>query len=137
VGALCQAAAERDVLAGRLVERDQEIIRGDSGRRDDPIVQGFQQRQSLLLGTAGNEGDLEEDQVIRVVESEKRRRMQESAARQNVDDLEEVFRRNAQYADEPILHGARHLLEASLIVAPFEDVDFGDRHLRSPFVVIV
>ena len=38
VGTLRQATAERDVLARRLVERDQEIIRRDSGGRDDPIV---------------------------------------------------------------------------------------------------
>src|SRR6266480_6671221 len=95
VGALRQASAERDVLARRLVERNQEIIGRDSGSRDHAIVQGLQQRQPLLLRAAGDEGDLKDDQVIRVVESQERRRMEESAARQNVNDLEEVFRRNA------------------------------------------
>src|SRR5437660_2252173 len=94
VRTLRQPSAERDVLARRLVERDQEIIRRDSGGRDDALVQGLQQRQPLLLGTAGDEGDLEDDQVIRVVESQERWRMAKLAARQNVDDLEEVFRRN-------------------------------------------
>jgi hypothetical protein len=70
VGTLRQTSAERDVLAGRLVERNQEIIRRDSGGRDDAVVQGLQQRQSLLLGTAGDEGDFKDDEVIRVVESE-------------------------------------------------------------------
>src|SRR6266487_176133 len=98
VGALRQAAAERDVLARRLVERDQEVIGRDSGSRDDAIVQGLQQRQPLLLRAAGDEGDLKDDQVIRVVESQERRGMTKLAARQNVDNLEEVFRRNAPNA---------------------------------------
>src|SRR5262245_2887454 len=95
VSALRQAAAERDVLARRLVERDQEIVCRNSRSRDDAIVQGLQQCQSLLPRTAGDEGDLEDNQVIRVVESEERGRMTKLPARQNVDDLEEVFRRNA------------------------------------------
>src|SRR5438128_11357569 len=57
VGALRQAAAERDVLARRLVERDQKIIWRDSGSRDYGLVQGLQQSKSLLLGTAGDEGN--------------------------------------------------------------------------------
>jgi hypothetical protein len=54
------------------------------------------------------------------------------AREENVDDLEEVFGRNAQCAYEPILHRARHFAEASLVVLSFEDVDFGDGHLQSP-----
>src|SRR5258707_15404420 len=93
VRTLRQAAAERDVLARRLVERDQEIIRRDSGSRGDAVVQGLQQRQSLLRRTAGDESDLKDDQIIRVAESQERRRMTKLAASQNVDVLEEVFRR--------------------------------------------
>src|SRR5258707_11679667 len=126
VRTLRQAAAERDILARRLVEGDQEIIRRDSGSRDDAFVQGLQQRQPLLLRTAGDEGDLEDDQVIRVVESKKRGRMEELAARQNMNDLEEVFRRNAQCADQPVLHRAGYFAETSLVVLSFEHVDFGD-----------
>src|SRR6266540_1608369 len=137
VGALRQAAAERDVLARRLVERNQEIIGRDSGSRDHAIVHGLQQRQPLLLRAAGDEGDLEDDQVIRVVEPEERWRVEESAARQNVNDLEEVFRRNAQCAYEPILHRAGYFAETSLAVSSLEHVDFGDGHLRSPFVGII
>ena len=94
-GALRQATTERNVLARRLVERDQEIIGRDSGSRDHAVVHGLQQRQSLLLGAAGDKGDFKYDQVIGVLESEERRRVEESAARQNMNDLEEIFRRNA------------------------------------------
>src|SRR5919197_3593268 len=55
VGALSEAAAERNVLARRFVERDQEIVRGDLRGRDDGVVQGLQQTQSLLLRTARDE----------------------------------------------------------------------------------
>jgi len=42
VGSLSQAAAERNVLAGNLVERDHEIIRRNSGSRDHSVVQSLQ-----------------------------------------------------------------------------------------------
>ena len=43
-------------------------------------------------------------------------------------DLEEVFRRNAQRADEPMLDRARHLAETRLVVLSFEDMNLGHRH---------
>ena len=55
VRTLRQAAAERDVLARRFVERDQKIIGRDPGSRDYLVVQSLQQRESLFLGTAGDE----------------------------------------------------------------------------------
>jgi hypothetical protein len=76
-------------------DRTKEIIGRDSGSRDHAVVHGLQQRQSLLLGAAGDKGDFKYDQVIGVLESEERRRVEESAARQNMNDLEEIFRRNA------------------------------------------
>ena len=45
-----------------------------------------------------------------------------------VNDLEEVFRGNPQGSDEPVLDGARHPAEPSLVVLAFEDVDLGDGH---------
>ena len=95
MGTLRQAPAERDVLASCLVERDQEIVWRDSGSRDYAVIQSLKQCQSLLSRTAGDEGDFKYDQVIRVVESKKRRRMTKLAAPQNVNDLEKVFWRNA------------------------------------------
>jgi hypothetical protein len=52
VGPLSQPAAERNVLAGDLVQRDHEIIRRDPRSRDDVVVQCLKQSQSLLPGTA-------------------------------------------------------------------------------------
>src|SRR2546425_764573 len=128
MGTLSQAAAEGNVLARGLVEHDQEIIWRNSGSGDHAVVQGLQQSQSLLLGTAGDKRDLQQNQVIRIVESQERRRMKELAPRQNVNDLEEVVRRNARYASESSLNGARHLAETSLAVSSFEYMDFGDGH---------
>jgi hypothetical protein len=59
MGTLSQTAAERNVLARNLVERDHEIVRGDLGSRDNAVVQGLQQCQPLLLGTTGDERDLQ------------------------------------------------------------------------------
>src|SRR6266851_2314535 len=59
VGALGEAAAERNVLARRLVERDQKIVRGDLRGRDDGVVHGLQQTEPLLLRTARDERDLQ------------------------------------------------------------------------------
>src|SRR5262249_19072341 len=63
---LRQAATEGNVLARGLVEHDHEIIRRDSGRRNHAIVQGLQQAQSRPLGPAGDERDLQQDQVVRI-----------------------------------------------------------------------
>src|SRR5262249_47586851 len=69
MGSLSEALAERDVLAGDLVERHHQIIRRDSGSRDYFVVQGLQQSQSLLFGTAADESDLQDNQVIRIFEA--------------------------------------------------------------------
>src|SRR5262245_26246623 len=115
---------------GPLVERRHQIIRRDSGSRDYAVVQGLHHSQSLLFGTAGDESDLQDNQVIRIFEAQERRRVQELASRQDVNDLEEVVRRNAQRAHQSILNRRRHLAETSLVVLSFEDVDLGDRHLH-------
>src|SRR4029077_7629835 len=124
-GALSEAAAERNVLARGFVERDQEIVWQDSGSRDYAVVQALKQAQSRLLGAAGDKRDLQQNQVIRIVEPQERPRMKELAPRQNVNNLEEVFRRNAQGADEAMLNRAGHLAETSVVILSFEDVDFG------------
>src|SRR5262252_10141129 len=76
------------------------------------------------------ESDLQDNPVIRIFEAQERRRVQELASRQDVNDLEEVVRRNAQRAHQSILNCRRHLAETSLVVLSFEDVDLGDRHLH-------
>src|SRR2546425_5584451 len=135
-GTLSQAAAERNVLARGLVEHDQEIIWRNSGSRDHAVVQGLQESQSLLLGAAGDKRDLQQNQIIRIGESQERRRMKELAPRQNVNDLEEVFRRNTQCAYEPVLDRARHPAETSLVVLSVEDTDLGEGHVSSPLIVV-
>src|SRR5260370_17023313 len=77
VGALSEAAAERDVLARRFVERDHEIVTSDLRGCDDAVVQGLQQGQSLRLWPACDERDLQQDQVVRIGESEERPRVAE------------------------------------------------------------
>ena len=58
--------------------------------------------------------------------------MKELAPRQDVNDLEEVVRRNAQRAHEPILNRPRHLAEPSFVVLSLEYVNLCDRHFPSP-----
>src|SRR5262245_24971054 len=129
MGSRSEPSAERDVLAGHLVERRHQIIRRDSGSRDYAVVDGLQQSQSVLFGTAGDGSDLQNNQVIRIFEAQERRRVQELASRHDVNDLEEVVRLNAQRAHQSILNRRRHLAETSLVVLSFEDVDLGDGHL--------
>src|SRR2546429_7057070 len=54
VGTLSQAATEGNVLARGRQEPDHEIIWRDVGSRYHAAVQGLQQAQSLLFGTAGD-----------------------------------------------------------------------------------
>src|SRR6266852_514938 len=83
VGSLSQASAERDVLAGHLIESDHEIIRRDSGSRDHAIIQRPQQSQSFLFRATGDERDLQYNQAIRIFKAQERRCMTKLAPRQN------------------------------------------------------
>src|SRR6266478_8726901 len=62
--------------------------------------------------------------------------MTESALRQNVNDLEEVVRWDAQCADQRVLNCARHLVETSFVVPSFEDMNFGEGHVSFPLLVV-
>src|SRR5690348_10094257 len=62
--------------------------------------------------------------------------MAELALRQNVNDLEEVLRRDAQRADERVLNRARHLVQTSFVVLSFEDMNFRERHVLSPLLIV-
>src|SRR5712691_4483769 len=126
---LSEAATERTVLPRRLVERDHEIVRRDLSGRAHACVRGRQHAQPLVLRTAGKERDLQQNQVIRIVQSQERPRMKELGRRQDVNDLEEIVRRNSQCAYQALLNGVRYPAETSLVVASFEDMDFGDGHL--------
>src|SRR2546428_284034 len=108
------------------------IGRGDLRGCDDAVVQGLQQGQSLRLRPACDERDLQQDQVVRIGESEERPRVAELRWRQDVDDLKEVVRRDPQGADQAVLDRVRDPVEASLIVAALEDMDLRDRHGLPP-----
>src|SRR6266436_6802638 len=134
MGPLSQTAAERNVLTRGLVERDHEIIRRDAGSRDYAIVQRLQQSQSLLLGTAGDKRDLQQNQVIRIVEPQERPRVKELPRRQDVNNLEEIVRWNPQCAHQAMLNRVRYLAETSLVVASFEDMVLGDVRFSTPLL---
>src|SRR6267378_2001318 len=136
MGPLSQTAAERNVLTTGLVERDHEIIWRDVGSRDYAVVQCLQQSQSLLLGTAGNKRDLQQNQVIRIVEPQERPRVKELPRRQDVNNLEEIVRRNPQCAHQTMLNRVRDLAETSLGIASFEDMDLGEGHVESPLLIV-
>src|SRR2546427_8210544 len=109
-----------------------DLVRGDLRGCDDAVVQGLQQGQSLRLRPACDERDLQQDQVVRIGESEERPRVAELRWRQDVDDLKEVVRRYPQGADQAVLDRVRDPVEASLIVAALEDMDLRDRHGLPP-----
>src|SRR5258705_7763279 len=130
MGPLSQTAAERNVLTGGLVERDHEIIWRDVGSRDHAVVQCLQQSYSLLPGAAGNERDLQQNQVIRIVEPQERPRVKELPRRQDVNNLEEIVSWNPQCAHQTILNRVRYLAETSLGIASFEDMDLDEGHVK-------
>src|SRR6266851_431227 len=62
--------------------------------------------------------------------------MTELAARQNVNDLEEVLRGDAQCADKTVLNRARHLAKTSFVVLAFEHMKFNEGHVWSPLLLV-
>src|SRR5262249_8382678 len=59
MGGLRPPPSEGNILDGRLVECDHEIIRRDRDRSDDVVVERLQQSQFLLLGTPRDKGNLQ------------------------------------------------------------------------------
>ena len=69
VGALRKSSAERDILAGNLVNQDAQIVRGDPNSLDHTVIQLLQERQTRLLRPTNDEGDLQENKVLGVGQS--------------------------------------------------------------------
>src|SRR3954447_534848 len=128
LGSLRQSAAERGVLAGDLVEHDDQVSGGYPGRRHDLLVQAPEQRQPGLFGTPRDEGQLEQDHVVRVCLPEERRRVEVAVARQHVVDLEEVVGRDAEDLDQGVLDRPRHFPETGRVILALEHVDLCERH---------
>lgn len=53
-----------------------------------------------------------------------------------MNNLEEVFRRNVQGADEALVNRAGHFAEARVVILSFKHMDFGDGHWESPLAVV-
>src|SRR5277367_3244617 len=132
MGSLCQALAERNVLARNFAKRYHEIVWRDTGRRDQALVERLQQGEPLFLRTPGDERDLKQDQVVRISQAQKSWCVSEPGSREDMDNLEEIVRRNTERAHQRVLDGLRHLVEPGFVVASFEHVNSGDRHLKSP-----
>ena len=90
--ALRQAPTEGIVLAGSFRELDDEVVRRDSGPVDDLRIQFLEQGESDFLRPAGDERELEQDEIVGVFPPEKRWRVQEAFTRKLMDDPEEVIR---------------------------------------------
>src|SRR6266581_5757651 len=67
---------------------------------------------------------------------QERPRVKELPRRQNVNDLEEIVRRNPQCAHQTMLNRVRDLAETSLGIASFEDMDLGEGHVESPLLIV-
>src|SRR5258708_37897227 len=87
VGALRQAAAERGVLAGDLVEHDDQVGRGYPGGRHDLLVERLEEGEPRLLRTPGDECQFEQDHVVGVFLPNEGRRVEEVIAWQDMVDL--------------------------------------------------
>src|SRR4029077_1568579 len=128
--ALPQSLTEGKVLPRAFEEPDHEVIGRYACTRDDPRVQLLEQSEAGFLRPADDERDFKQDEVVRVLHSDKRGRVQEAVAGKLVDDLEEVVGGNLENAHQRILDRLRRVAEAGLIVLPFEDMNLYDWHLQ-------
>ena len=104
VGPLSQPATERNVLARDLVELDHEIIGEIPAAATTPSFKAFNNPRRFSFGRPEMKVISNRIKIVRIFEVQERRRMEELASRQDVNDLEEVVRRNAEHAHEPILN---------------------------------
>jgi hypothetical protein len=58
--------------------------------------------------------------------------MEKPVLRQLEDQLVEIFGRHPKRIHQGGLDGAGHLGDPGLIIAPLDDVDFGERHCLAP-----
>ena len=74
VGALRLALAERDVLAGNLVQCDEHVVRCNVSGDCDARVDVFQKCKPCLLWPPLDKSDIENNQIVGVMHSDERRR---------------------------------------------------------------
>src|SRR5262245_27553939 len=82
VGALRLALAERDILAGNFVQRDEHVVRCHVSGGRDARVDFFQKCKPCLLWPPLDESDIENNEIVSVMHSDERRRMQKAVLRQ-------------------------------------------------------
>jgi hypothetical protein len=92
------------------------------------VLMSFRSASRVFLRPPLDEGQIENDQIVGVVHADERRRMQKAVLRQLEDQLVEVFGRHAQRVHQGGLDGAGDFGDPRLLVAAFDDVDFGERH---------
>ena len=98
---------KESVLAGNFAECDHHVIRRHASGRGDARVDVFQKCKPRFLRPPLDEGDVENNQIVGVMHSDKRRRMQKAVFRQLEDELVEVFGRHAKRILQGGLDGAR------------------------------
>jgi len=81
---LRESLAEGDVLAGHLIDQDDEVVRPQTGLLHDEPVERGEQREALLLRATGDEGQFEENEAIAVFAANKGRRVDELSLRKDV-----------------------------------------------------
>ena len=102
---LRQALAKGDILAGHLVDQDDEIVRSQADLLDNEPVERGEQREALLLRATGDEGQFEEDEAIAVRAADDTRRVDELSLRKKVREAEVVLRRNREHFLQGGLYG--------------------------------
>src|SRR5260370_22299943 len=118
VGALRQAAAERGVLAGDLVEHDHQVCRGYSGGRYHFLIKRLEQSQARLLRTSSYECQLKQDHGIGVSLSKEGRRVKLAVERQDMGSLKEIIGRDPEFLNQTILNRLPQLDEAGACTTP-------------------
>src|SRR5262249_32052081 len=83
--------AKGDVLAGNFVERDHQVVGRDLRSRCHASIDVFQQCEPRLLRSALDEGEIENDQVVAIIQPDKLRRVEKALLWKLEDELIEVF----------------------------------------------
>src|SRR5215831_2650871 len=102
-----------------------------SGGRDTR-VDVFQKCKPCLLWPPLDESDIENNEIVSVMHSDERRRMQKAVLRQLEDQLVEIFGRHAKCIHQSGLYGPGYLGDPGLVVTALDKVNPGKRHGMGP-----
>jgi hypothetical protein len=128
---LRESLAEGDVLAGHLVDQDDEIVRSQADFLHDEPVQRGEQREALILRATRDKSQLEEDETLTVRAADEGGRVDELSFRKNVRDAELVLRRDREHFLECGLHGRPDRGKLAIPKRTFVHMDLSYGHIKN------